>query len=115
MKIKNKREKTRTEVPAWCTQFRCKIVKTATSLDQIQRIAGRQQATASNVKQQTMTASMLQALASSRAETDVAARENRDVRHNLTNYRWDAYTKSGRPRANFSHPVCRNCETFPSS
>ena len=99
-------EKGRDPVPLWCRVFRCQVLKPGLSVDVRQRLAGRQQARASNIKTQSISESMTILLNAAKAEVEEAKRGNRAVRHNLTSYLADAYTKSGRSTVKDGDVVC---------
>lgn len=106
MQVRADKLEHRKTVPAYCERFRAKIVKGATSVDDRQRIAGREQAKSSNVKEQTLTMTMRMLLNMWNQENESAKKEGRPPKHNLGKYMIDCYTKTGRGTVRDGDPVC---------
>ena len=104
--IRDRAERKREAVPTWATKFNCRIVKTDTSLEDRQKIAGRQQARAGNVKMTTMSDNLTLFYKFVQKEKEVAAAQGRSPRFNPTQYLSETWIKSGKSAVRDGDVVC---------
>jgi hypothetical protein len=101
-------EEKRRVVPDWCVKFWCRVLQSGVSLENRQKIAGRQQARAGNVKMTSMSDNLVTFWRYVKKEKDAAEAAGREARHNVTQYLADTWVKSGRSAVRDGDVVCQS-------
>lgn len=99
-------EQERAEVPSWCKNFRCNVIKGGTSLEDRQKIAGREQARQEGVQRQQLHDTVVWFLKEVEMAKERMVKAGEPVVINKFQLLRTTYTKTGKSIAADGSMVC---------